>query len=548
MKISGLLRLLILLLILTAAVFAVRAADKIRVGIYYGNNALPTANLSNQVGSGFTFGYYDTAYELIPVGTTDLEKITVCKDQNLYLSNGSFYQSRTSDSARLIGAYHLQTAETYDTYEDALAAAAAYPYGFPAYLSGKYAVRFEFYSTEENAAADASKYGDVTVVGCSKTCYTVVDTRTGDIIFEFDTRGAVGLSVEPRPSGTGEPQTWFKGYLYYGGFRYERKNGNDMTVVNIVPTDRYVAGVLPYEFVCSGGIESLKAGTVAIRTFAKATTKHQSLGFDVCTSTDCQVYHGIYSGGEAAAVEEAAAATSGQCLYYNGSLIQAVFYAANGGATESAANTWGGSYPYLIAQYDPYEDSISFASQSWSYFVTPAQVRTLLQSRGYSCGAVVSMEVSQWSDVGNVNQVKITDENGKVITFSKDNVRLLQNLSGVKYFSRRFAIAPEYSGGAASDATFQIYDGNTVTDAKTITAITATGTVDVSGSASVLRESGVDTVTGSTTGGTLTGWTLAGRGYGHNVGLSQWGAYAMAKQSFSYTDILNFYYPGATIG
>lgn len=544
MKYGLCLRLVFTLLLFAALYFAAEASDKIRVGIYYGNNALSTANLSNQIGSGYTFGYFDANYEIVPVGTTDLEKITICKDQNLYLSGGTFYQGRVGEGSRLIGAYHLQAAQTYDTFNEALAAAQAYPFGFPAYLNGKYAVRFEFYSSEENALNDAEKYGDVTAVGCSKTCYTVVDSQTGDIIFEFDTRGAVGLAVMPRGD---EAQTWFKGYLYYGGFLYERKNGNDITVINIVPTDRYVAGVLPYEFVCSGGIESLKAGAVAVRTFAKATTKHQSLGFDVCTSTDCQVYRGVYRGGEASAVLEAAAATSDQCLYYNGALIQALFYAANGGATESAANTWGYGYPYLIAQRDPYEDSISFASQSWSYTVTPSQVRSLLQSRGYSCGEIVSMEVSEFSEIGNVNQVKITDSAGKVITFSKDNVRLLQNLSGVKYFSRRFTITPVYDGGAAADATFRIYDGKIVTDAKSLTAITANGTVNVSGSATVLRESGTDTVTGGVTGGSLTGWTLTGRGYGHNVGLSQWGAYAMAKQGFSYRDILQFYYPGTTI-
>ena len=522
-------------------------AEKIRVGIYYGNNALPTASLANQVGSGYTFGYFDAQYNIIPVGTTEAEKITVCKDKNLYLSGGAFYQSVPSGSYRLIGAYHLQTDQTYDTYEQALAASSAYPYGFPAYLNGKYAVRFEFYSSEENAQNDAQKYPGTSVVGGSTTCYTVVNSGTGDILFEFDTRGAVGLAISPISTDAQTPKTWFKGYLYYGDFLYQRQNGNDITVINIVPDDRYVAGVLPYEFVCSGGIESLKAGCVAIRTFAKATTKHQSKGFDVCTSTDCQVYRGVYTGGEAAAVEAAAAATAGQCLYYNGSLIQALFYAANGGAMESAENTWGYAYPYLIAKEDPYENAISFASQAWSYTVTPAQVKSLLQSYKYSCADIVSMEVTATTSVGNVNAVTIKDSAGKEIVLSKDNVRLLQNLSGVKYFSRRFSIAPSYSGGTVTESVYRVFDGKGVTETKNLTAITANGTVAVSGSAPIRTNTGVKTETGEVTGGTLSGWTITGRGYGHNVGLSQWGAYAMAKQGFNYQDILHFYYPGTTI-
>lgn len=527
---------------------AAAAKDVIRVGIFYGDNALPTANLANEVGSGYTFGYFDADYDVIPVGNTGHERITICKDKNLYLSGGTFYQSVPTNDYRLIGAYHLQAETTYDTFEEAQFAASAYPYGFPAYLNGKYAVRFEFFSTEQNALDAAASYPGSSVVGGSTTCYTVVSTLTGDILFEFDTRGAVGLAVSPNPSGTGEPKTWFKGYLYQGNFLYERKNGNDITVINVVPTDLYVAGVLPYEFVCSGGIESLKAGCVAIRTFAKATTKHASRGFDVCTTTDCQVYRGVYSGGEAAAVLEAAEATSGQCLYYNGNYIQALFYAANGGATESAENTWGSPFPYLIAQKDPYEEGISFASQSWAYTVTPAQVRSLLQNYGYSCDEIISMEVTKRTEIGNVNEVTIRDRNGKIISFKKDNVRLLQNLPGVRYFSRSFTIEPNYDGGVQDDATFRVFDGSGVTETKTLTAVTSSGTVTVTGSAPVLTASGVQTIAGEITGGTLSGWRLTGRGYGHNVGLSQWGAYAMAKLGKTYREILAFYYPGTTIG
>lgn len=518
--------------------------DRIRVGLYYGSNALATANLANETGSGFSFGFYDSQYQFIRLGETDREKITMCPDSNFYLSGGAFYSSNPG-TGRLVGAYHLQPNRTFATYEDALSAAESYPYGFPAYVGGEYVVRFEFYSSAANAQTDAAMYGDVSVVGGSGTCYTVVDTQTGDILFEFDSSGA-SLAVMPRSDGP-EPRTWFKGYLYYGGFQYLRQ-GSGLSVINVVDTDRYVAGVLPYEFVCSGGIESLKAGTVAIRTFARSTTKHRSQGFDVCNTTDCQVYRGVYMGGEAQAVEAAASATSGKCLYYDNALIQAVFYAANGGMTESAGNTWGYDYPYLVAQRDPYEDSISFASQAWSYHITPEQVQSLLRARGNSAGRIVSMEVTEWTEAGNVNRVVITDENGKQFYYAKDNVRILQNLSGVTYFSRRFSITPVYSGGTTEPVPFQIYDGTEVTDVDSFTAITASGTVTVDAPSSVLTAGGLTTRGGAqTSGGTLTGWTISGRGFGHNVGMSQWGAYAMAKQGFSYEEILSFYYPGTTL-
>ena len=531
-------------------------SDRIRVGIFYGSNALASANLANETGSGYRFGYYDSTYQFIPLAYTAEEKITMCKDTNLYLSGGNFYETPTAGQYKLIGSYHLQPAGTYATFEEAKNAAAAYPYGYVAWVGGSYVVRFEFYSTVTNATADSANYGNAQVVYPSKTCYTVVNTQTGDILFEFDALGNACLAVSPDITGTENPKTWFKGYCYTGNFQYNRRNGNDMTVINIVDTDRYVMGVLPYEFVCSGGIESLKAGTVAIRTFACASTKHRSLDFDVCTTTDCQVYRGIYSGKEAPLVEQAALETAGKCLYYDGNYIQALFYAANGGHTEAAENAWGYPYPYLIAKPDPYEDSIDFSTKQWTYHVTPAQVQNMLHRAGYSCSEIVSMEATEFTAAGNVNKVVITDAAGKTITFSKDNVRMLQNISGVNYFSRRFQITPIYEGGTAaqpSDGTAEasIIDESTTTQKDTFHIITSQGKTQITAPVTVLTSAGIKTVSGQSAApapnAKATGWTISGRGFGHNIGLSQWGAYAMAAQGFTYDAILQFYYPGTTL-
>lgn len=573
--------------------------DRIRVGIYYGSNALPSANLQNETGSGYRFGYYDGNYRFIPLGSYSGNKITICKDSNLYLSGGVFYEAPTAAAYRLIGAYHVQPKGEYSSFEAAKSAAASYPYGFPAYINGKYVVRFEFYSTSAFAQADAAKYSGAKVVGASTTCYTVVDTTTGDILFEFDTGGSSCLAVKPDLTGISEPTTWFKGNRYYGEFQYNRRNGNDITVINVVDTDRYVSGVLPYEFVPSGGIESLKAGAVAIRTFANASSKHRSLGFDVCTSTDCQVYRGVYDGAESEKVLEAARSTSGQCLYHNGQFIQATFYAANGGATESALNTWGNDYPYLISQMDPHEMTISFSSQTWSYTVTPEQVRKMLQKYNHNCSQIVSMEITELTDVGNVNRIEIRDSNGKTVTFSKDNVRLLNSIAGVTYFSRRFRITPVYQGQTPEipeinppmdkpgkpvvepdrpiirepeepqimTGPLVVDDGVTSIARDSVYVITESGISLVEKPVSILTSSGIATVmpddAKNTTvnaapanyteeptvvgAGKLIGWVLSGHGYGHNVGLSQWGAYAMAEENYDYKQILEFYYPGTTL-
>ncbi len=544
-------RLILVLLFLALLPFRSKAAEKavVRVGLYFGNNALPAANLANEVGSGYEFGVFSPDGAFTALGGTEREKITVCKDSNLYYANGAFHETQ-SEGASLLGAYHIQLPGSYSSFEEARTAAAGYRYGFPAYVDGAYVVRFEFYSAPGNAAADQSAYPGSTIVGGSASCYTVADTTNGAILFEYDCGEDSGLGI--RPAGE-MSRTWFKGFQYYGGFQYARRAGNDLTVVNFVDEDLYVSGVLPYEFVPSGSLESLKAGAIAIRTFTRATNKHNASGFDLCNTTDCQVYRGAYTGDCSENILKTVQETEGLCCYYDGEPIQALYSSSDGGATEDAVNAWGVDYPYLKGKSDPYESTITFGGQNWTYRVSASDLEDLLDKRGYSCGHITGFAVTETTPNGNVNEITLTGSSGKEIKFTKDNVRILQSLPGVTYMSRRFQIHPGNAVPAA-DGGFSVYDGSTTVSMNTITAITANGNVTVSAPAEILTDGGVttvragDTVSIAAPAGESSGfWTITGSGYGHNIGMSQWGAYAMGKAGCTYEEILKFYYTGITI-
>lgn len=528
-----------------------RAADSgsaLRVGLFYGSSALPTANLANEVGSGYAFGYYARPGQFTALGQTAQEKITICKDRNLYVSGGSYYETPTVGDYTLLGAYHLQLQQTYDSFDAAQQAASGYPGGFPAYVEGRYVVRFEYYSSASNASEDAENYSNVTVVGGSDTCYTVTITGTNQILFEFDNGSGNYLAVQPQ-SGGAKAQTWFKGYQYYGGFEYCRRTGGDLTVINHVDLDDYVAGVLPYEMSASWPLETLKAGAVAARTYALNTARHQSLGFDVCTSTDCQVYHGVYTGASSSNITRAAAETAGECLYYNGSLIDAVYHSADGGATESSLNTWGTDHPYLVGKQDPYETQVQHPSSSWQYEISGDQMTQMLQSAGYDCQQIVQVQITEFSAMGNVNAIVLTDAAGQSFRFTKDDVRIFQRIDGVTYFSRRFTVTAPGQSVGGTGGSYSVYDGTETSQHDTLYAITADGVEAVSGGISVITDSGTQQLSGAGTGQNHTGdtWLFTGSGYGHNVGMSQYGAYAMGTQGYTYEDILTFYYTGVTI-
>jgi stage II sporulation protein D len=126
-----------------------------------------------------------------------------------------------------------------------------------------------------------------------------------------------------------------------------------LNVVNAVPVDQYVKGVIPNESPASWPQAALRAQAVAARSYA-LSVQVSGNGFDLYDDTTSQVYDGIES--EAAATNEAAEATRGEVLLYGGEIAEAFFSACSGGHTESIQNVFfGPSIPYLVGVKDPYD-------------------------------------------------------------------------------------------------------------------------------------------------------------------------------------------------
>ena len=168
----------------------------------------------------------------------------------------------------------------------------------------------------------AEELGMGEAVASSDTGVIVTVTRTATVLFEFDCQGALNLGVLPDGQGE-EAVTWFKGYKYYGGFEYPRVTGGDLNVINVVDVEGYVKGVVPYEMSPEWPMAALEAQAVCARTYASRTVKHLSTyGFDVCNTTDCQVYYGCNRATDHS--DEAVDNTMGLRMYYEGELIDAV--------------------------------------------------------------------------------------------------------------------------------------------------------------------------------------------------------------------------------
>ena len=530
----------------------------VKVGLRYGSSAMFSANLENEEGWGYAFGYYNDEREFIPLGETEETAISMTAAGPIYMNqSGTYSVSVPSGGFWVLGPYHIQLDERFSSFAQA-ASWANQVGGYPAYLSGSYVVRVGGYESRgdaEHALSGLDTGGSV--VESSSTGVLVTETRTTNILFEFDCQGALNLGVQPNGQGA-EAVTWFRGSQYLGGFEYARVTGGDLNVINVVDLEQYVRSVVPYEMPGTWDVEALKAQAVCARTYACLTTKHlSSYGFDVCSTTDCQVYSGVGTGsnGPTSATEQAVAETAGECLYYNGKLAEAYYHSSDGGATEDAANVWGGDVPYLQGKTDPYEAMTSIPNYEYTVTYTWEELTWVLQNSGYDIGTVVDAYVSEYTDLGNVYAVTFVDSGGKTMTMTGDKARMAfySTTLGKSVPSLRFTISGGTSGGGSGYAVNSA--SNTLPSLDGVSVISGDGTVSrlEGDSHSAITASGTSVLTGSKSSGGQSaaspdGITITGTGNGHNVGMSQYGAKAMAEQGYDYIDILKFYFTGITVG
>ena len=468
------------------------------------------------------------------------------KTQNVYYGTvdgyNSYFDSVTGGVC--VGCWHVQLPGSYAAFEEAQTAASSSG-GFPAWVNGAYSVRAGSYTTEADAQAAAVLVGG-TAAGTSAYGVSVVKTGTNTILFQFDGGADLSLTVKPGLDDSVETVTHFKGNRYYGAFQYRRVSGGDLTVSNLLPLESYINCVISREMSRSWPLEALKAQAVCARTYyATHLNRHNADGFDLCATTDCQAYYGMSETDSRTA--QAAAETAGMQVWYNGALAETYYFSSDGGGTEDSRNVWGGStaIPYLCGVIDPYEASVTGknANASWSVAFTSTELTSMLQAKGYNCAAITAIQTAL-SPTGNVKTLTFVDANGKSWPFVTE--RWVRNfLPGVK--SIRYSVT---ASGATTGGTYYTDGGGTISSMTGVYAIGGDGkTAKVSGNPYVITGSGTSFLP-APAGGTATGetmFTFNGSGWGHNVGMSQWGAYAMADQGKTYNEILKFYFPGVEI-
>ena len=179
-------------------------------------------------------------------------------------------------------------------------------------------------------------------------------------------------------------QVAVNGKKYFGGVRINKNHGS-LTVINLIPVEEYLRGVLPEEMSISFEKEALKAQAVAARAFTlKNTGRHKNEGYDLCSTTHCQVYEGIATA--APSTDQAVKETRGEVLYYKGSAAMTNFHTDSGGMTESVKNVWGTDAPYLQSVSE-----LEKQTQPWTIKITKADFSSRM---GAAFGNLQKIELS----------------------------------------------------------------------------------------------------------------------------------------------------------
>lgn len=285
----------------------------------------------------------------------------------------------------------------------------------------------------------------------------------------------------------------------YRGSLLLRPQGKDLQAINRLPLEPYLMGVVGSEMPDSWPQAALRAQAVASRTYVLQQLRPQA-PFDVKATVASQVYKGVEA--ESTAVRQAVTSTDGKVLLHGQQLINAVFHSSSGGATENSGDLWSRQLPYLVSVPD--FDSTSPVSR-WEKALEPEDLRQTFKE----IGGAVAIEPLQTSPTGRLRRARVIGPSGElVLTGSELRQRLGLRSTLVQFsFEPADRIAPPTQGQSQAAPVVASFP-------------------ESSPSVRLMAR---------------------GRGYGHGVGMSQWGAYALALRGKSYEDILRHYYKGTVL-
>lgn len=323
------------------------------------------------------------------------------------------------------------------------------------------------------------------------------------------------------------PETYNQNHIIYindrpylGAMEFVLEGEDVIRPINQLPLEDYLKGVVPFEVYSSWGLETLKAQTLAARTYAVS-----KMGQVIDDTVSYQVYGG-YQWDEKTtnAVQE----TSGEVITYRDQLIETFYSASNGGITENNANVWGGqAMKYFPIKEDPYDPV-----NPWKYSLHQTQIDV----------NTIDFDQPNWWDELEEKDIKIANSIKNWLNRNgyPGDIKLL-SIPQFELTGDKFASSRSISGSITITFMRRIVAGIILFERVQLEDVNLNRIRPMIGG-TLFKSYLIDSL--QVKNGR---YTMNGRGYGHGVGMSQWGAHYMGENGKNYREIIDFYYPGTTI-
>ncbi len=281
-----------------------------------------------------------------------------------------------------------------------------------------------------------------------------------------------------------------------------RPGEKGLTVINELPIEQYLYGVVPAEMPASFPAEALKAQAVVARSYLIAQLgSYASFGFDVLDNQSNQVYEGY--DGENPVTGMAVDATNSMVLVDHDRPVAAFFHSSSGGYTENSEDVWNDKLGFIRTIEDPYDKNSKYYNWSVTYSGSELVILINRQLKSYINGCefvelavITDLKELEWTASGQrvkkllIEGIDIEGSPQAYTVANADRVRIVLGLQSALFTMQK------------------------------------------------QTDPGVEEISSV---------TFNGSGWGHGMGMSQYGAAGMASQGYSFQDILQYYYTGVEL-
>jgi stage II sporulation protein D len=274
---------------------------------------------------------------------------------------------------------------------------------------------------------------------------------------------------------------------YDGEIELVATKDNKFTVINLLTLEQYLYGVVPYEIDSDWTDEMIKVQAIIARTYAVASKpRHQNDGFDFCSTVHCQVYRGI-NFKVYSRIKQLVDSTTGLVIVDNNDKpIHSYYHACCGGATDDVRDIWQSSGEVYYLKGTKCVHCKSSPYYNWKFEIEKEKFNKILVSNDIKIGKIVSINILDKTSTGRVKNIELVGTKG-TICLSANKFREVFGYNKIR--STKFV-------------EIKIFSNNII---------------------------------------------ITGNGWGHGVGLCQWGANNLSLNGKKFKEIIQYYYPKTKI-